>query len=152
MRLPTQSNWRRSALHRLRPFIGIAIRVCEVRLANNLMQRLTKLYDLDAWGLRERTWTRLSQTAASAKPVLVKDAMQLADQAIREAAAAQEAFDRLLMAYDDAEASHIVGRFRCFDKQDSETGLPFLVRRADEDLRELAERESRHVSSAAGSA
>jgi hypothetical protein len=172
--------------------LDYAIRGCDVGLANDLVRRLTQRYQVDTWELRERTWTRLSQTAPSSdlRAVLVKDAMQLADEAIRDdrydlavelaasaaslstllkdkpirdqardaaerakrmqiaAVAAQAAFDRLLMTPDDAEANLIVGRFRCFDKQDWETGLPFLLRGADDGLRELARQEMRQPSSA----
>jgi hypothetical protein len=60
-----------------------------------------------------------------------------------------EAIDRLMTRPSDAEANLIVGRFRCFMKDDWETGLPYLAHGNDPELQELAVLESQHPSTGA---
>ncbi|HEY2148165.1 MAG TPA: hypothetical protein VGH32_09525, partial [Pirellulales bacterium] len=59
------------------------------------------------------------------------------------------ALDRLQQQPDDPAANLIVGRFRCFDKQDWQSGLRFLVRGGDTELQKLAEQELNEPSSPA---
>jgi hypothetical protein len=51
------------------------------------------------------------------------------------------AIDRLMQQPDDPEASLIIGKFRCFAKEDWQIGLPFLAKGSDETLKELARQE-----------
>ncbi len=77
----------------------------------------------------EATQTRAKTAVANVKRIEAADAQ------------ANRALDRLQLHPDDADANLVVGRFRCFDKQDWQSGLWFLVRGGDAELQELARQE-----------